>query len=251
MNKKYHCLRCDNLLKSEDFEGREKNGGIIPRYCLNCREIVAEENLKERKKEIKKNLTTHLTISGIPPKYVNCTFENYQTNTPARKDILLKVQNWVRNGFPRREGLFMTGNNGSGKTHLSVAAMREIMLEGNANCKFVKIPDLLLQIRECINSDFPDAERTIIDKYLNYKLLVLDDLGVEKITDWSLQTLYLIIDGREAYMQPTIITSNLTLQGIENKISSRIASRITGMCRLMEVKCGDWRLEQRVKKVRR
>lgn len=160
----------------------------------------------------------------------------------------MKAKEWLKTGYPYREGLFLTGKNGSGKTHLAVAAMREVILSGNTNCKFIKVPNLLFEIRRAIRSDARDAEEAIITRYLDFHLLVLDELGVEKDTEWTLQTLYLIIDGRDSYLMPTIITSNLSLKGIADKLDLRLSSRIIGMCRLLSLECEDWRKIARKRK---
>jgi DNA replication protein DnaC len=84
----------------------------------------------------------------------------------------------------------------------------------------------------------------VVDKYSRCPLLVLDDLGVEKTTDWALQTLYVILNNRYTNYRQTIITSNLTLEEIGNKLGDRIASRIAGMCSIIQMKGKDKRIKQ-------
>jgi DNA replication protein DnaC len=84
---------------------------------------------------------------------------------------------------------------------------------------------------------------SLIEKYAGKKCLILDDLGVEKTTEWSLQTLYTIIDRRYREEKQTLITSNLTLDEIAEKVGDRIASRIAGMCKVVEIKGRDRRLK--------
>ena len=70
----------------------------------------------------------------------------------------------------------------------------------------------------------------------------MDDMGAEKTTDWSMSTLYVLIDKRYSEMMPTIITSNLTVAEVADKVGDRIASRIAGMCKVIELKGKDRRL---------
>jgi len=232
----YSCSICGKPLSWDEFQ----DSSLPFPCCHQCRPQALKEYHRSRLARLRSNITSHLARAGVPPKYLNSSLDNFET-TGGRKKYRDAVQSWV-NQYPS-QGLFLTGPNGSGKTHLAIAATREIILSGETNCKFVKVPHLLFQIRKALRSDIPDAEETIIKQYLNAKLLLLDELGVEKTTAWTLQTLYLIIDGRDSHMMPTIITSNLSLQGIEDALDPRFASRIVGMCSLLTLNCPDWRLQ--------
>jgi DNA replication protein DnaC len=71
----------------------------------------------------------------------------------------------------------------------------------------------------------------------------LDDLGVEKPTEWVRKTLSYVIYERDNMFKPTIITSNLSLDEIAGQVDQRTASRIAGMGRVMRVQGPDWRLK--------
>jgi len=109
--------------------------------------------------------------------------------------------------------------------------------------KMISVPDLLLEIRECFSGRTGDSESSLIEKYTGRKCLILDDLGPEKSSEWSIQTLYSIIDRRYRDVRQTLITSNLTLDEIAEKVGDRIASRIAGMCEVVEIKGKDRRLK--------
>jgi len=96
---------------------------------------------------------------------------------------------------------------------------------------FISVPELLLEIRDSYRGN-EISEKAIIDKYSWGDVLVLDNLGVEKTSDWVLQTLYTIIDRRYREELRTIITSNLSIEEIREKLDDKIASRIVGMCRV-------------------
>lgn len=100
-----------------------------------------------------------------------------------------------------------------------------------------------MTVRRAFKENFPDSEANLIKKFVDYDYLVIDELGVEKTTEWGLQTLYLIVDGGSDNLKQTIITSNLTLQDIDDKLDPRLASRIVGMSGvILELECEDWRL---------
>lgn len=139
--------------------------------------------------------------------------------------------------------LYVFGNVGVGKSYLATALTRRFVenlpVEKNGNTmgfvghgwpEFAVVSELLLEIRSTFDMNCVDRELDVIDKYSNAGLLVLDDMGAEKTTEWALQTLYVIINRRINNLKQTIITSNLSLDDLSFKLSDRIASRIKGMC---------------------
>lgn len=157
--------------------------------------------------------------------------------------------------YKSKEGLFLHGARGTGKTHLMAALAREIILKAPTlqdsqnfyrddryTPVFVSTPELLMRIRACYNND-DISEEELLDRYSRKEILMLDDLGAEKPTEWVLQTLYLIIDRRYRHMKKTIISSNYTLDQIAKRLDDRISSRIAGMCQVIQIKGKDRRLK--------
>lgn len=153
-----------------------------------------------------------------------------------------------------KRGLYVTGVRGCGKTHFAVSLLREHLnnvrvidragefrVDSKTIPFFVSVPELLLEIRQSY-SDSKSSEKEIIDKYTSYDCIVMDDLGVEKTTEWSLQILYIIVDRRYREEKRTIFTSNLSLDEMAAKLDDRVASRIVGMCDLVPMQGADRRL---------
>lgn len=155
----------------------------------------------------------------IPPAYRNYTFENFKGGD--RYIEMLKKWNETN------DNICIMGITGSGKTHLAIAIYRD--RDSQREAKFITIPDLLLKIRGTFRDDSVQSEEGIVIEYTGYPLLVLDDLGAEKTSEYSIATLYLILDRRIRHEKQTIITTNLSLQEIEDTLGARIASRIAGM----------------------
>jgi len=150
---------------------------------------------------------------GIPRLYADCTLDTYQGNDELVDDLR----------ECRADGIVLRGATGCGKTHLAIA-----MTRGNAHARFVTVPDLLLRIRDSFNGG-AESEREIITEYSEIPVLVLDDLGAEKTSEYSITTLYIILDRRIRDCRRTIITTNLTQDQIEETFGARIASRLAGM----------------------
>ena len=145
------------------------------------------------------------------------------------------------------DSLYITGHKGTGKTHMAAAIIREIVIDKtpyhrHSSCRWVSVPDLLLKIRATFRDGAEQTEQEIIERYSECRRLVLDDLGVEKTTEWSLQTLYMIIDRRYREERQTIITSNLSLDELADKLDDRIASRLSELCRVVVLSGPDRRL---------
>lgn len=140
-----------------------------------------------------------------------------------------------RNG----KGIFFFGPAGTGKTHLAVKIAQEV--EGT---RFVKVPKLLLSLKANFDGQGYENEQ-IIQRLANTPILILDDLGAEKATEWVAETLYILIDERYGNMKPTVITSNFSLSELAERLGDRIVSRIMEMCRVIEIKTSDKRKDRR------
>lgn len=170
-------------------------------------------------------LVNRIIAQEIPRRYKLAIFDDF------RDDFQLPVMS-------DSDFCFITGATGTGKTHLAVALLRSALLGNVAlpvykNMKdrrcaaMVSAPNLLRHIRSCYQRDSREREEEIFEFYRHVPHLILDDLGAEKISDWSISTLYSIIAARSDDMKPLIVTSNLTLDQIqewEPRIASRLAS---------------------------
>ncbi len=165
------------------------------------------------------------------------------------------------------QSYFIMGDVGVGKSHMAVAIMREYLKtvspqynekageyriefsvrEENILPLFVEVPELLLRIRDTYNEGSNETEKDIVEHFTRTPFLVLDDLGSEKASEFSTLMLYLIINRRCTQNKTTIITSNLNLEEIKERLSNRISSRIKGMCRELTVSGRDKRAEKRHK----
>lgn len=205
--------------------------GIAKDYCDDC----AIERKKDALRDTLSNITPLIRQACAPAKYFNSTFENFIGNEKLI-DELKKHETG---------NLVLYGNTGCGKTHLAIAMMRQAIitdinriLELKWVCdvrpkiltpRFIPAPELLLEIRQSFRDDSPTSEADVIKKYCEAGLLVLDDLGSEKTSEYSITTLYIIIDRRDRELLPTIITTNLSQKEVEEKLGARIASRLAGM----------------------
>lgn len=204
-----------------------------------CSECIWKAEQWELRKE---NINSVIEKIGVGKRYKDCTLDNFKNG----EKYIKFCRNWLKNPY---ESLFFTGPFGCGKTHLAIGICRELLLcceifnAYNDQIFFEYSIDLLYQIRKTFSSS--DDTDGLIKQFTMVDYMVIDDLGAEKTTEWSIETLSLIIDRRDRELKPTIITSNLSLSEVAEKISGRIASRIANG-KIIKIEMPDYRKKRAV-----
>lgn len=137
-------------------------------------------------------------------------------------------------------GLLFIGEPGTGKTILSCYLATQYILKRKGTARYINLPEFFHELRESYRSKETVNPRQFDD----IDLLILDDVGAENTTEWSSEMLYLIINNRYEKEKQTIVTTNLDLQTLAERVGDRIVSRIVGMCRKVNLKEEDQRLDQ-------
>ena len=152
----------------------------------------------------------------IPPLYQHAAFDNFVVPGPdnpiARREltnVLLAVKNFVRD-FPNdnRPGLLLIGEPGTGKTHLAAAALRQILEKGFEGL-FCDYQNLLDRIRSGYDASSNSADREAYRIALDSEVLLLDDIGAHRVTDWVEDTITSIVTYRCNNRKALIATTNL------------------------------------------
>ena len=185
------------------------------------------EKLERFKAGLEKNIQSVLQKTGVPKMFLNP-----KSNTSK---------------FNLERGYYFHGPVGTGKTDTAVSVLKNIILNTEPVFEFgvyrlpenlamfVSVPMMLLNIRSSFKSETAD-EMDLIKKYVKPEILIMDDLGTEKVTEWVMQTLYVIINSRYEEEKQTLITSNNSLDEIRKNLNDKIASRITAMTEIIELK---------------
>lgn len=188
----------------------------------------------------------------IPVKFVNCRFNNYHPRQKEQHEALKRCREYIEaESVADSKGLFLHGPVGTGKTHLAVATAyavvekhlphfgyksgsSEYLLPDEINqyrgsvVGFINVTDLLTTLQESYSGNEraqAKAEDMLHRAKMDY-LLILDDLGAMKPSEWVETQLYNIIDIRYRMQRPMLITSNCKIKEIEQQVGKRIVSRL-------------------------
>jgi DNA replication protein DnaC len=147
--------------------------------------------------------------SQIPSLYRNASFENFNITSPDLRAAVLAVKKYA-DDFPNdtRPGLLLIGEPGTGKTHLAVSALRRIMEKG-FECLFCDYQNLLDRIRSGYDAASNSADKEAYRVALDSDVLLLDDLGAHRVTDWVEDTVTAIVTYRCNNRKPLVATTNL------------------------------------------
>jgi DNA replication protein DnaC len=186
--------------------------------------------------------------ANIPKRYQHCTLGNFTTyNESLERAVALAKR--VADAFPNvPRGLFLEGQPGVGKTHLAVAVLKQAIQTTSARGLFYDTRDLLRLIRSTYDPSTRTTELDILRPVMTAELLVLDDLGAEKTSEWVDETMNLIVNTRYNERRLTIFTSNYPdipddtdPQSLLFRIGARMRSRLHEMCEFVVLDAADYR----------
>ncbi len=220
---------------------------------------------------IEKRVERSLGAAHIPKRYQHCTIDDFIPDYAGRnkslQNALVQSRSFI-SAYPLQtsgKGLIFTGRNGTGKTHLAVGVLKALVLKG-AKALFVTFDDLLKQVRDSYNPTVQQTELGVLRPVTDAEVLVIDELGSSKPSDWVWDTVSHILNTRYNDMRTTIITTNyrnergliesdipnvptdarnawiaLYRESLGDRIGERMRSRLLEMCRVVEMDGDDFR----------
>jgi DNA replication protein DnaC len=227
--------------------------GASPATCPYCfgsgMEVIAGKGARPCGCRKQGGRTKMLESARIPRRYDGCSLQNY---FPAPNNgTQLKAFNYafrlVREYPAVDRGLLFMGTVGVGKTHLSVAILRGLMEKG-VPCLFYEFGSLLKEIQDSYNKISHTSELRLLAPVYQAEVLVLDELGASKPTDWVRDTMMQIIGTRYNDRKLTIFTTNYldarrapTDETLEDRVGVRLRSRLFEMCKTVHIEGEDYR----------
>jgi DNA replication protein DnaC len=200
----------------------------------------------------------------IPERYAHCVLSEYVSQFPgANRSLaaaLVQAQNFVK-AYPfgtAGNGLLLTGSIGVGKTHLAVGILRELIAQRGAKGLFVDYRELLKELQNSYSRNVDATELGILQPVFDAEVLVLDELGASKPSEWVGDTIGTILNGRYNRKLTTIVTTNyanlppagalkdaakaaIREDTLGDRIGERIRSRLQEMCVVVQMEGDDFR----------
>jgi DNA replication protein DnaC len=210
-----------------------------------------------------------LKRAAIPRRYEHCTLDTFEPGYGQADQSLAAAYLMARqfvSGYPvttEGRGLLLTGSVGVGKTHLAVGIVHALIAEKGVHALFCDYRELLKRIQESYNPQVASTELQILTPIFEAEVLILDELGAQKPTDWVWDTVALILNTRYNDKRTTLITTNypnapaalarsadkvIREETLGDRIGERMRSRLAEMCVEVEMRGND--LRQSVKKAR-
>ncbi len=206
-----------------------------------------------------------IAAARIPKRYEHCELSNFTTDFPgADRSIALAqigASRFVREFDPREgKGLLLVGGIGTGKTHLAVGILKELIVTRGTACLFCDYRELLKQIQNSYNDSVQATELEVLRPVFEADVLLLDELGAVKPSEWVWDTVSLILNTRYNDNRTTIITTNFAdepaasvtrslsparaaarEETLGDRIGERMRSRLHEMCRIVKMDGPDFR----------
>lgn len=227
----FKCKKCGRKIKTTDSE-----------YQIVLCPCEFEKRDKEyHEKEIEKQeerFYKKIENSGLPYRFFDADFENVILDDMPKSflsamEILKKYVEEIEVNKNSGLGLYVYGDVGRGKTYMTACVLKEL-LKRNEQCLFTSFFDIYEELKECYRRKL--STKPIVEKYIGYKFLFIDDFGKERFTEWANEIVFQIINKRYNQMRPTILSSNNSLvQCIDNGLEKAVADRITQTCEKVKI----------------
>ena len=214
-------------------------GGVI--LCDDCEPLYQAE----RRAQMATGDET-FRLMQIPNEFTGATWANYEVRKGNQAATTI-AREWLQ----RRDGrdLYISGGVGSGKSRMAATIAFEAMRDGPA-VAFIHAADLFDRLRQAEFKPLGEEDPFRLERLARSRLMVIDDLGVEKSTEFTITRLLMLLEKRHWRSNPTIITSNLDLDELAKKFGDdRIPSRLVDWADLATIHATDYRHERAARRL--
>ena len=200
--------------------------GVVSGCPICARDKRDMEELRRKRSQFR--LSQH-DVAKIPKRFTEKTFDGFVVSSPGQQVALDACTGYVDNfSKHRREGrcMLLLGKVGTGKTHLATAAASVLINEHMVKAIYRTVGTVISDIKATFSDKTGDSEARIMRELIGADLLVLDEVGATKQSEFELATLFSIVNGRYEQGRPMIIVSNLSPAELNDALGVRCVDRI-------------------------
>lgn len=232
------CKQCKSEYDrdSDTISVNGKSKGIYGNLLISIKEFCSVECSEIFKRNIEKE---NYFKSRLPKRFINSSLDNYICKNDNQEVAVSKIKSLP---IDFTDNILIYGETGCGKTHLATAIFKKSLIDSREYL-IKNSTDIMIELRSTFSTENNSNESDVIQKYINVDVLIVDDIGTEKNSDYVTQSWYQIINQRYNDMKPTVFTTNMTLPKISEFFGDRIASRMaSGM--VIKIEGNDERLNK-------
>ena len=216
----------------EQFDGSWLSKGC-PRCnwaALNTDPVDSESHKAAKSRRSADRLNTALIASGITPRFRDCTLDSFITGTePEKVRALATCKTYVErfeDNYRDGRSMILSGNIGTGKTHLASAMAQAVIRQYGARALIVTIAEIVRVAKGTMTKGATYDERDVINELAGADLLIIDEVGAQRGSDYEVGLLHEIVDKRYQQMLPTVVVSNLLIDDLKSYIGERALDRL-------------------------
>ena len=220
-----YCTKCHT---PRQHKVQFKDRVMLPTVRCRCQQEAYEKEETERKRQEQLLLVSRLKANGLQDKSLrDYTFDNDKGYNPEIQKAHDYVEHWEKMK-EKSLGLLLWGDVGTGKSFFAGCIANALLEQG--------IPVLMTNFSRILNTltgMYSDDRNQFIDSFNKYSLLIIDDLGIERSTDFALEQVFNVIDSRYRSKKPLIVTTNLNLDELKHPSDlgrARIYDRVLERC---------------------
>ena len=218
-----NCQNCQGLVSCRN---NMKGFKLTPKVSLDAITFSYEACCYKKKLEEETKYLQNVYFFEVPPILKTASFKNIYRDDKNRLEIIKKIKEFYdlykENKNPK--GIYLNGNFGSGKSYLIASLFNELARLGYRSA-IIYFPEFLVKLKGNFGNNFGNEYQELFTSIQKVPLLLIDDIGAEKLTDWARdEVLGSILQYRMDYKLPTFFTSNLTIKELENHLQIKSTS---------------------------